>query len=120
MIEEFIPHDQRHEDFYEQFLEQRTGNLNRFTESLAEDSNPFPTRPLSSVPTITSYRRDSVTSSDSGFGLPQVFSPTLPITPEHLPQHSQFTGNSKGTTIRFSCNQTAHSETTIWAERSKV
>ena len=37
ITEECIPHDQRHDDFYERFLEQRIGKLNSFTEPLAAD-----------------------------------------------------------------------------------
>ena len=103
MIEESVPHEQRHDDFYEQFLEQRIGKLDSLTEPLAEDPNPFPIRPLPTAPAITSHKRDRVTSSDSGVGSPQVFSPALPITPEQLPQRSQETANeqlSTSATIR--------------------
>ena len=89
MIEEYVPHDQRHDDFYERFLEQRIGKLNSFTDQLAADPIPFPIRPLPKAPVVASHKRDSVTSSDSGVGSPRVFSRTLPNTPEHLPQHPQ-------------------------------
>ena len=89
MIEEYVPHDQRHDDFFERFWEQKIGKLNRFTEPLAADPIPFPIRPLPTAPVAASHERDSITSSDSGVGSPQVFSPTLPITPEQLPQHPQ-------------------------------
>ena len=62
MIEEYVPPDQRHDDFYERFLEQRIGKLNSFNEPLAADPIPFPVRPLPTAPTITSHKRDSVTS----------------------------------------------------------
>ena len=88
MIEEYVPHDQRHYDFYERFLEERIGKLNSFTVPPAEDTIPFPIRPLPTTSVITSHKRDSITSSDSGVGSPHVFSPTLPITPEQQPQHS--------------------------------
>ena len=39
MIEEYVPHDQRHDDFYERSLEQRTGKMNSFTEPLAADAH---------------------------------------------------------------------------------
>ena len=87
MIEEYIPHDQRQDDFYEGFLEQRIGNLNSFTEPLAADPIPFLTRPLPMASALTSHKGASVTSSDSGVGAHHVFSPTLPITPEQLSQH---------------------------------
>ena len=53
MIEEYVPHDQRHDDFYERFLEQRIGKLNSFTEPLAADPIPLPIRP---VPTALGSR----------------------------------------------------------------
>ena len=92
MIEEYVAHDQRHDDFYERFLEQRIGKMNSFTEPLAADPIPFPIRLLPTAPVVASRKRDSITSSDSGIGSPQVFSPTLPINPEQRPQHSQATG----------------------------
>ena len=89
MIEENVPHDQRHDDFYERFLEQRIGKLNSFTVPPAEAPAPFPIRPLPTAPVVALHKRDSITSSDSGVGSPHVFSPTLPITPEQLPQYPQ-------------------------------
>ena len=91
MIEEYLPHDQRRDDFYERFLEQRVGKLNSFTKRLAADPIPFPFRPLPTSPVVALHKRDSITSSDSGVGSPHVFSPTLPSTPEQLPQHPQET-----------------------------
>ena len=91
MTEEYVPHEQRHDDFYERLLEQRIGKLNSFTEPRAADPIPFPIRPLPTTPVAASHKRDSITSSDSGVGSPQVFSPTLPIKPEQLPQHPQET-----------------------------
>ena len=73
-------------------MEQRNGKLNCFTEQLAEEPILFPIRPLATTPAITSHKPDIVTSSDSGDDSPiEVFSPTLPITPEQLPQQSQET-----------------------------
>ena len=97
-IEQYVPHDQRHDDFYERFLEQRIGKLNSFTEILEENTVPFPMRPLPTGAAVTSHKRDSVTSSDSGVGLPHVFPPTLPITPEQLPQHPQETATEQPST----------------------
>ena len=91
MIGEYVPHDQRHDDFSERFLEQRIGKLNSFTEPLAADPIPFPIRPLTTAPVVAPHKRDSLTSSESGVGSPHNFSPTLPITPEQLPQHSHET-----------------------------
>ena len=64
MIEEYVSHDQRHDDFYERFVEQRIGNLNSFTEPPAEDTIPFPIRPLPTAPGVALHKRDSITSSD--------------------------------------------------------
>ena len=90
-IEEYVPHDQRHDDLFERLLEKRIGKLNNFTKPLAEDSVLFPIRPLPTVPAVPSHKHNSVTSRDSGVGSPQLFSPTLPITPEQLPHHPQET-----------------------------
>ena len=98
MIEEYVPHDQRHDDFYERFLEQRVGKLNSFTEPLAADPIPFPISPVPTAPVAASHKRDSLTSSDSGVGSPQVFSPTLPITLEQLPHHPQETETEQPST----------------------
>ena len=65
MFEEYVPHDHRHDNFSERFLEQRIGILNGFTEPLRETSIPFPMRPVLSTPAITSQKRVSVTSIDS-------------------------------------------------------
>ena len=98
MIEEYVLHDQRHDDLYEWFLEQRIGRLNSFTVPPAEDTIPFPIRPLPRAPVVASHKRDSIASSDSGVGSPHVFSPTIPITPEQLPQHPQETETEQPST----------------------
>ena len=99
MIEDYVPrHDQRHDDFYERFLEHRVGKLNSFTVPPAEDTIPFPIRPLPTAPVVALHKRDSITSSDLGVGSPHVFSPTLPITPEQLPQHPQETETEQPST----------------------
>ena len=98
MIEEYVPHDQRPDDFYERFLEQRIGKLNNFTEPLSADPIQFPIRPLPTAPVAASHKRDSFTSSDSGVGSPHVLSPTLPFAPEHLPQHPQETETEQPST----------------------
>ena len=79
-------------------MEQRTGKLNSSTASPAEDTVPLPIRPLPTAQVITSHKRDSLTSSDSGVGSPHVFSPTLPITPEQQPPHSQETEHEQPST----------------------
>ena len=98
MIEEYVPHDQRHDDFYKRFLEQRVGKWNSFTEPLAADPIPFPIRPLHTAPVVALHKRDSITSTESGVGSPHVFSPTLPVTPEQLPQHPQETETEQPST----------------------
>ena len=98
MIEEYVPHDQRHDDFYERFLERIIGKLKSFTEPLAADPIPFPIRPLPTALVAASHKRDSITSSDSGVGSPQVFPPTLPITPEERPQHPEETETEQPST----------------------
>ena len=59
MIDEYVPHDQRHDDFFERFLEQRNGKLNRFTEPLPADPVPFPIRPLPTAPVVASLDPNS-------------------------------------------------------------
>ena len=98
IIEEYVPHDKRHDDFCEQFLEQGIGKLNSFTEPFATEPIPFPIRLIPTVPIVASHKRDSLTSSDSGVGSPHVFSPTLPITFEQLPQHPKETETEQPST----------------------
>ena len=98
MIDEYVPHDQRRDDFNERFLEQRIGKLNRFIGPLVADPIPFPIRPLPTAPVVALQKRDSITSSDSGVGSPHVLSPTLPITSEQLPQHPQETDTEHAST----------------------
>ena len=98
MIEEYVPHDQRLDDFYERFLEQRIGKLNRFTEPLRADPISFPITPLHTALVVASQKRDSLTSSDSGVGLLHVLSPPLRITPEQLLQHPQETETEQPST----------------------
>ena len=59
MIEEYVPHDQRHYDFYKRFSGQRIGKLNSFTEPLAADPIPLSIRPLPTAPIVASHKRDS-------------------------------------------------------------
>ena len=99
MIEEFVPQDQLHDDFYGQLIVQEIEKLNIFIEQLAEDSILLLLKRLPTAPTITSHKPDSVTSSNLRVGSPQVFSPILPITPEQLPQHSQETVNEPPSTL---------------------
>ena len=98
MIEEYVAHGQRRDDFYERFLEQRIGKLNSFTEPPADNTILFPIRPLPTAPVVAIHKRNSITSSDSGLGSPHVFSPILPITPEQLPQHPQETETEQPST----------------------
>ena len=86
MIEEYVPMGQRHDDFYERFMEQRIKNINNPRQANMEDSLPFPIEPLRTAPATLPQKRVSNTSSDSGVNSPHVLSPALPITPEK-PQH---------------------------------
>ena len=63
MIEEYVPQNQRRDDFFERYLEHTTGKLKSFTEPLVEDSIPFPIKPLHTAPTTTSNKRDSSDSA---------------------------------------------------------
>ena len=78
MIEEFVTSDQRHDDFARMILgtKQRTGKMNDTAETKAEDSISFPIEPIHTVPTATSQKLVSTTSSDSAVGSSHFFAPT--------------------------------------------
>ena len=79
MIEEYVPMDRRHDDFYERFMEQRFQKINSPGQSSTEDSLPFPIEPLRTAPATLPQKRVSNTSSDSGVNSPQVLSPAMPV-----------------------------------------
>ena len=81
MIEEYVPMDQRPDDFYERFMEQRIQKINNPGQSGMEESLPFPIEPLRTAPVPFPQKRVSNTSSDSGVNSPHVLSPAMPITP---------------------------------------
>ena len=83
MIEEYVPMDRRHDDFYERFMEQRFQKINSPGPSSMEDSLPFPIEPLRKVPVTLPQKRVSNTSSDSGVNSPQALSPAMPVTPDN-------------------------------------
>ena len=87
MMEEYVPMDKRHDDFYERFLEQRIQKLKNSDQSGMEDSLPFPIGPLRTAPVALPQKRVSNTSSDSGVNSPHVLSPALPITPDYSQPH---------------------------------
>ena len=82
MIEEYVPMDRRHDDFYERFMEQRFQKINNPGQPSTEDSLPFPIEPLHTAPATLPQKRVSNTSSDSGVNSPQVLSPAMPATPD--------------------------------------
>ena len=84
MIEEYVPMDRRHDDFYERFMAQRLQKINNPGQSSTEDSLPFPIEPLRTAPATLPQKRVSNTSSDSGVNSPQVVSPAMPVTPDNL------------------------------------
>ena len=51
MIEEYVPMDRRHDDFYERLMEQRIQKLNNSEQPGMEDSLPFPIEALRAAPT---------------------------------------------------------------------
>ena len=87
MIEEYVPLDRRHDDFYERFMEQQFQNINNPSQANTEDSLPFPIEPLRAAPATLPQKRVSNTSSDSGVNSPQVLSPAMPVTPDILQSH---------------------------------
>ena len=87
MIEEYVPVNRRHDDFYERFMEQRLQKINNPRQSSTEDSLPLPIEPLRAAPVTLPQKRVSNTSSDSGVNSPHVLSPAMPITPENSQLH---------------------------------
>ena len=87
MIEEYVPNDRHHDDFYERFMEQRFQKINNPGQSSMEDSLPFPIEPLRAAPVPLPQKRVSNTSSDSGVNSPHVLSPAMPITPDKSKPH---------------------------------
>ena len=83
MIEEYVPMDQRHDDFYERFMEQRIQKLNNPEQSGMGDSLSFPIELLRAAPVTLPQKRVSKTSSHSGVNSPLVLSPAMPIAPEN-------------------------------------
>ena len=87
MIEEYVPMDKRHDDFYERFMEQRIQMINKPGHSGMEDSLLFPIEPLRASPVTFPQKRVSNTSSDSGVNSLHVLSSAMPITPDNSRPH---------------------------------
>ena len=83
MIEEYMPMDRRHDDFYERFMEKRFQKIDSPGQSSMEDSLPFPIEPLRTAPVILPQKRVSNNSSDSGVNSPQALSSAMPVTPDN-------------------------------------
>ena len=83
MIEEYVPMDRRHDDFYERFMEKRFQNINRPRKSSMGDSLSFPFEPLRTATVTLPQKRVTNTSSDSGVNSPQILSPAMPVTPDN-------------------------------------
>ena len=128
-MEEYVPMDRRHDDFYEKFMEQRIQKMNNPELSGMEDSLPFPIEPLGTAPVTLPQKRVSNTSSDSGVNFFHVLSPAMPKAPDnsqHYPPPStsrmnpptrpltpiqQFFNNSrksKNKEPKYNCSQPDH------------
>ena len=83
MIEEDVPMDKHHYDFYEKIMEQRIQKVNKPAQCGMEDSVPLPIEPLRTSPVALPQKPVSNTSSDSGFNFPRVLSAAMPITPDN-------------------------------------
>ena len=83
MIEENVPMDKRHDDFYERLMEQCIQRINNPGQLGMEDSLPFPIEPLRAAPVTLPQKRVSNTSSDSAFSSPHALSPAMPVTPDN-------------------------------------
>ena len=99
MIEEYVPMNRRHDDFYERFMEQRIHKINNSDQPGMDDWLTFPIQPLRSAPSTLPRKRVSKTSKDSGVDYPLVLSPAMPVTPENS-RHLQ--PNLKPSTSRMS------------------
>ena len=66
--------------FLECMLEQRIGKMDNYAEQTNETSNPFPIEPLSTN-LLDTLQKPVI---DNNTGSPQIFSPALCLTPEHL------------------------------------
>ena len=87
MIEEYVPMDRRHDDFYGKFMEQRIQEIYNPEQFDMEDSLAFPIELLRTAPVTLPQKRVSNTSSDSGVDSPHVLSPAMPITPDYSQPH---------------------------------
>ena len=88
MIEEFVPMDRHHDDFYEIFMEQRNHKISNPGQSGMEDPLPFPIEPLRTAPVKLPQNRVSNTSNDTRrVNSPLVLSAATPITPDNSQPH---------------------------------
>ena len=79
--------DRRHDDFYEDFMEQRIQKINNAEQLDMEESLPFPIEPLPTAPVTLPQKRVTNTSSDSGVNSRHVLSLAMPITPDNSQPH---------------------------------
>ena len=70
MVEEYVPSDHQHDNFYERFMEQRTRDLSNPSTTEEHDSFPFPKEPLRSIPSTSKPKRYSMHSNNSGTSSP--------------------------------------------------
>ena len=87
MVEEYVPMDRRHDDFYERFMKQRFQKINSPGQSSMEESLPFPIELLRATPVTLPQKRKSNISSDSGVTSPHALSPAKSITPDNSQPH---------------------------------
>ena len=83
IIEEYVPMDRRHDNFYERFMEQRIQKLNNPEQSGMQGFLPIPIEPLRTASVTLPQKRVSNTSSDSGVNPPHFLSPAMPSTPDN-------------------------------------
>ena len=87
MIEEYVPVDRSHDNFYERFVQQRIQKPNNSEQSGMEESIPLPIEPLRTAPVSLPQKRVSNTSIDSGVNSPHVLSPAMPKAPNNSQLH---------------------------------
>ena len=88
-IEQYVPMDKSHDDFYERIMEQRIQKIYDPEQSGMENSLPFPVEPLRTAPVTLPQKRASNTSSDSGVTSLHVLSPAMPVTADHSQSYLQ-------------------------------
>ena len=104
MIKEYVPADRRHNDFFENFMEQRNRKINNQSHLYGRNSSTPHTTFIYCLNCHSTQGVNNI-SSDSGIHSHQVCSPAMPITPPN--QHSPLQTTSRLDILPLSPNQTS-------------